>query len=60
MGTGGVQRGREHAGLNDFRFHRLRHCYGSWLAKKGVDMKARMELMHHKTPAMTMRYSIFL
>jgi hypothetical protein len=27
------------------------------LAKNGVDIEARMELMRHKTPAMTMRSS---
>ena len=45
------------AGISDFHFHDLRHTYGSWLAKNGTDIKARMELMRHKTPAMTMRYS---
>jgi len=30
---------------------------GSWLAMNGTDIKARMELMGHKTPSMTMRYS---
>ena len=44
-------------GLKDFRFDDLRHCYGSWLAKNGVDIKAPIELMRHKSPAMTMRYS---
>jgi integrase len=47
----------DRAKLKDFRFHDLRHCFGSWLAKNGTDIKARMELMRHKTPAMTMRYS---
>jgi patatin-related protein len=45
------------SGIRNFRFHDLRHCYGSWLARNGTDIKARMELMRHKTPAMTMRYS---
>jgi hypothetical protein len=27
------------------------------VAKNGTDIKARMELMRHKTPSMTMRYS---
>jgi integrase len=45
------------AGVKEFRFHDLRHCFGSWLAKNGTDIKARMELMRHKTPAMTLRYS---
>jgi integrase len=44
-------------GVTDFRFHDLRHCFGSWLAKNGTDIKARMELMRHKTPSMTLRYS---
>jgi integrase len=47
----------ERAGLKDFRFHDCRHCFGSWLAMNGTDIKARMELMRHKTPTMTMRYS---
>jgi integrase len=47
----------ERAGLKDFRFHDLRHCFGSWLAMNGTAPKAMMELMGHKTPAMTMRYS---
>ena len=47
----------ERAGLKDFRFHDLRHCYGSWLAMAGVIDKGRMELMGHKAPAMSMRYA---
>src|SRR5262245_61024812 len=44
------------AGISDFRWHDLRHCFGSWLAMNGVPDKGRMELMGHKTPAMTARY----
>jgi integrase len=47
----------ERAGLKDFRFHDLRHCFGSWLAMNGTAPKAMMELMGHKTASMTMRYS---
>ena len=47
----------ERAGIKDFRFHDLRHCFGSWLAMNGTAPKAMMELMGHKTAAMTMRYS---
>jgi len=47
----------ERAGLTDFRFHDLRHCFGSWLAMNGTAPKAMMELMGHKTASMTMRYS---
>ena len=35
----------ERAGITDFRFHDLRHCYGSWLAMSGTTGKAAMELM---------------
>ena len=47
----------ERAGLKDFRFHDLRHCYGSWLAMNGTTDTARMELMGHLTHKMTVRYS---
>jgi len=35
----------ERAKIKDFHFHDLRHCFGSWLAMHGTDIKARMELM---------------
>jgi integrase len=50
------QNAYERAGLEDFRFHDLRHCFGSWLAMNRTAPKAMMELMGHKT-AMTMRYA---
>jgi len=45
------------AGIKDFRFHDLRHCFGSWLAMNNVPDKGRMELMGHKDPKMTARYT---
>lgn len=45
------------AGISDFRWHDLRHCFGSWLAMNGVPDKGRMELMGHKTAEMTARYT---
>src|SRR5262245_22439637 len=45
------------AGIADFHFHDLRHCYGSWLAKAGVAFENRVKLMRHKDPKMTMRYT---
>jgi integrase len=53
----GWQNACERAGLEAFRFHDLRHCFGSWLAMKGTALKSIMELMGHKTVSMTMRYS---
>lgn len=45
------------AGISDFKFHDSRHCFGSYLAMADVNEKARMELMGHKDPKMTMRYT---
>jgi integrase len=47
----------KHAGISNFRWHDLRHCFGSWLAMNGVPDKGRMELMGHKTAEMTARYT---
>jgi integrase len=47
----------DRAGIKNFHFHDLRHCYGSWLAMNNVPDKGRMELMGHKDPKMTMRYT---
>ena len=45
------------AGIKDFVEHDLRHTFASDLTMQGVGMKAVMELMGHKTLAMTERYS---
>jgi integrase len=47
----------EKAGIENFRFHDLRHTFGSRLGMLGMDMKAIADLMGHKTIQMTMRYS---
>lgn len=47
----------KNAGIKNFRFHDLRHCFGSWLAMNNVNDKGRMELMGHRDPKMTMRYA---
>ena len=48
---------RKRAGIADFHFHDLRHCFGSWLEMTGTTGKTQMELMGHKDPKMTMRYT---
>ena len=39
-----------------FRFHDLRHTFGSRLGMKGYDLKTIMEIMGHKSPKVAMRY----
>lgn len=39
-----------------FRFHDLRHTFGSRLGMAGTDLKTIMEIMGHKTHIMAMRY----
>lgn len=45
------------AGIEGFRFHDLRHTFGSRLGMAGVDIRTIQELMGHKDIKMTMRYS---
>ena len=47
----------EKAEIEGFRFHDLRHTFGSRLGMKGYDIKTIAELMGHKDIKMTMRYS---
>jgi integrase len=45
------------AGIEDFRFHDLRHTFGSQLVMQGVDIRTVQQVMGHKDIKMTMRYS---
>jgi len=45
------------AGIKDFRFHDLRHTFGSHLVMQGVDVRTVQQVMGHKDIKMTMRYS---
>ena len=49
-------RGRR-AGLENFRFHDLRHTFASHLVMNGVGLKAVQELLGHADIKMTMRYA---
>lgn len=45
------------AGIDDFRFHDLRHTFASYLVMSGCDIRTVQQLMGHKDIKMTMRYS---
>jgi len=45
------------AGIEDFRFHDLRHTFASQLVMAGVDLYTVQRLMRHKSFAMTQRYA---
>jgi integrase len=44
------------AGITDFRFHDLRHTFGTRLADAGVDVVKIKELKGHASIVTTMRY----
>ncbi len=45
------------AGVEDFRLHDLRHHFASYLTMAGQNQRTVQELLGHKDPKMTMRYS---
>ena len=45
------------AKMEGFKFHDLRHTFGSRLGMAGVDIRTIQELRGHKDIKMTMRYS---
>ena len=47
----------KHAKIEDFRFHDLRHTFGSHMVMQGVDLRTVQQVMGHKDIKMTMRYS---
>ena len=48
---------RRRAGIQDFRFHDLRHTFATYLRMSHVDLKTIMELLGQKSFEMVLRYS---
>ena len=45
------------SGIDDLRFHDLRHTFASWLVQRGRTLKEVQEALGHQTITMTMWYS---
>lgn len=55
--TSSFKRARNEAGLEDVRFHDLRHTFASRLVQQGVSLYEAMHLTGHKSVSMIQRYA---
>ena len=55
--TSSFERARRIAGLEDVRFHGLRHTFASRLVQRGVPLYEVMQLTGHKSLVMVQRYA---
>lgn len=49
-------RAKEKAKIHNFRFHDLRHTFGTRMAESGIELSRLQRLMGHQDPKMTSRY----
>ncbi|ORM68452.1 hypothetical protein HA51_14935 [Pantoea rwandensis] len=49
--------GLKHAGIEDFRFHDLRHPWASWLIQSGVPLSALQEMGGRESIEIVRRYA---
>ncbi len=47
----------KHAGIENFKFHDLRHTFASHFVMRGGSIKELQEILGHKTMTMTLRYA---
>jgi integrase len=55
--TRGWMKALQRAGIENFRWHDLRHTWASWLAQKGVPLNDIQEMGGWETAAMVRRYA---
>ena len=53
----GFRAALKRAGIEDFKFHDLRHTFASHVIMRGGSLKDVQELLGHKTVTMTLRYA---
>jgi integrase len=53
----GFKKALQSVGIDDFRFHDLRHCFATWNREAGVDINTLADLLGHKDTRMTRRYA---